>query len=54
MEQLSLLEPSPCNHDAAVWNTLDHKQRTEIVTILERLIVQLAIAARAEREHQHE
>jgi hypothetical protein len=54
VEQLSLLEPPRPNSDAAVWKTLDDKQKSQIVMILARLIIQLATGARAELEHKHE
>ena len=54
MEQLSLLEPLRPNGNAAVWNTLDDKQKTAAIATLVRLIVQVVIGAHAEREHQHE
>jgi hypothetical protein len=46
VEQLSLLEPPRPNGHAAVWKTLEDQQRTRIVMILARLIIQLATGAR--------
>ena len=54
MEQLSLLEPLRSNDNAAVWNTLDDKQKTAAIATLVRLIVQVVIDAHAEQEHKHE
>jgi hypothetical protein len=54
VEQLSLLEPPRPNGNIAVWKTLEDKQKSPIVMILARLIIQLATGARAELEHQHE
>jgi hypothetical protein len=54
VEQLSLLEPPRRNGNAAVWKTLDDQQKSQIVMILARLIIQLATDGRAELEHQHE
>ncbi len=54
VEQLSLLDPPRPNGSAAVWSTLDDKQRAQVVAALVRLIVQVAIGARAEQEHKHE
>lgn len=54
MEQLSLLEPPRPNGKAAVWNTLDNQQQAAVVATLMRLIVQVALGARAEPEHKHE
>jgi hypothetical protein len=54
VEQLSLLEPPRPNGNAAVWKTLDDKQKSQIVMILARLIIRLATDARAELEHKHE
>jgi hypothetical protein len=54
VEQLSLLEPRRPNRNAAVWNTLDDKQKTAAITTLVRLIVQVVIDAHAEQEHKHE
>ena len=54
VEQLSLLEPLRPNGNAAVWNTLDDKQKTAAIATLVRLIVQLVSGAHAEQEHKHE
>jgi hypothetical protein len=54
VEQLSLLEPLKPNGNAAVWNTLDDKQKTAAIAALVRLIVQVVIGAHTEQEHQHE
>ena len=54
MEQLRLLEAPRPNGHAAVWNTLDNKQKTAAIATLVRLIVQVVIGTRAEKEHQHE
>ena len=54
MEQLSLLEPLRPNGNAAVWNTLDDKQKTAAIATLVRLIVQLVSGAHAEQEHKHD
>ena len=54
MEQLSLLEPLQPNGNAAVWNTLDNKQKTAAIASLVRLIVQIVTSAHAEQEHKHE
>ena len=54
MEQLSLLEPPQPNRNAAVWKTLDDKQKATVVATLARLIVQIAIGAHAEQEHRHD
>ena len=54
MEQLSLLEPLRPNGNAAVWNTLDDKQKTAAIATLVRLMVQVALGAHAEQEHPHE
>jgi hypothetical protein len=54
VEQLSLLEPLRSNGNAAVWNTIDHKQKTAAIATLVRLIVQVVIGTHAEQEHQHD
>jgi hypothetical protein len=54
VEQLSLLEPPRSNGNAAVWNTLDKKQKAAVVATLVRLIVRVALGAHAEQEHKHE
>jgi len=54
VEQLSLLEPPRPKGHAAVWNTLDDKQKTAAIATLVRLIVQVVIGRHAEKEHQHE
>ena len=54
VEQLSLLEPLRPNGNAAVWNSLDDKQKTAAIATLVRLIVQVVIGARAQQEHKHE
>ena len=54
MEQLNLLEPLRPNGHAAVWNTLDDKQKPAAIATLVRLIVQVVIGAHAEQEHKHE
>jgi hypothetical protein len=54
VEQLSLLEVPRPNDHAAIWHTLDDEQKTAVVGTLARLIVQVAIGADAEQEHQHE
>jgi hypothetical protein len=54
VEQLSLLEPRRPTGNAAVWNTLDDKQKTAAIATLARLIVQVVIDAHAEQEHKHE
>jgi hypothetical protein len=54
VEQLSLLEPPRPNGNAAVWNTLDNQQKAAVVATLVRLMVQVALGAHAEEEHQHE
>jgi hypothetical protein len=53
VEQLSLLEPLRPNGNAAVWNTLDDKQKTAAIATLVRLIVQVVIDA-YEQEHKHD
>jgi hypothetical protein len=45
-QQMSFLEMSPPPGTAPVWAALDEQQRAEVVTILARLIVQVATAAR--------
>jgi hypothetical protein len=54
VEQLSLLEPLRPNRNAAVWNTLDDKQKSAAMATLVRLIVRVVIGAHAEQEHNHE
>jgi len=54
VEQLSLLEPLQPKGNAAVWNTLDDKQKTAAIATLVRLIVQVVTGAHAEPEHKHE
>jgi hypothetical protein len=54
VEQLSLLESLPPTGNAAVWNTLDEKQKSTTIAALVRLIVQVVIGAHAEQEHQYE
>jgi hypothetical protein len=54
VEQLSLLEPLRATGNAAVWNTLDDKQKTAAIATLVRLIFQVVIDAHAEQEHKHE
>jgi hypothetical protein len=54
VEQLNLLEPLRPNANAAVWNTLEDKQKTAAIATLVRLIVQVVIGTHAEREHNHE
>jgi hypothetical protein len=54
VEQLSLLDPPQPNGSAAVWHTLDDKQKAAVIATLIRMIVQVAIGASAEQEHQHE
>jgi hypothetical protein len=54
VQQLSLLEPLRPNGNAAVWNSLDDKQKTAAIATLVRLIVQVVIGARAEPEHKNE
>ena len=54
MEQLSLLELPRANGPAAVWNTLDDQQKAAVIATLMRMIVQAAIAAHTEAEHEDE
>jgi hypothetical protein len=54
VEQLSLLEQLRPNGKAAIWNTLDDKQKAATIATLVRLIVQVVIGAHAEQEHRHE
>jgi hypothetical protein len=54
VEQLSLLEPPRPNANAAVWNTLNDKQKAAVIATLVRLIVQAVFGPHAEREHNHE
>ena len=54
MEQLSLLGPLQPIGNAAVWKTLDDKQKTTAIATLARLIVQVVIDAHAEQERKYE
>jgi hypothetical protein len=54
VEQLSLLELLRPNGNAAVWNTLDDKQKNAAIATLVRLIIQVVIGAHTEQEHKHE
>jgi hypothetical protein len=54
VEQLSLLEPLQPNGNAAVWHTLDNKQKIAAIASLVRLIVQIVTSAHADQEHKHE
>jgi hypothetical protein len=54
VEQLNLLEALRPKGNAAVWNTLDDKQKTTAIASLVRLIVQVVSGTPAEQEPKDE